>query len=367
MNVEQIADEVLSLLGSYLSRAGTSATAEAAEPPSGKEGELYETVRRAFEGDAYAEQTLSRAEEIPEQGRLDVLKVVLKEKMQAEPSLAETLRRLVQPESAGGWRSVIIGNSNISIGGRVVDSLVATGGHGATPAQPKAAYEIGGRPGDGVVQVFTSSTWLDLRPEREAVSEALQRMRETKYVGMEYFGSRDEDTEHASLDEVERSHIYLGILAGRYGSGITEAEYRHARKLNIPCFIYVKEEAAVAPKWRETDPVKKARLAALKADTHAHTVSSFRLPAELAAKVTSDLHRWLFDEYLTPRLIELERRGRKTPAAQHLLDKIRDFGVLDDNLLNRLKSLGYTVIVGDKNVDVGEDVINSRIIAGGFE
>jgi Domain of unknown function (DUF4062) len=75
------------------------------------------------------------------------------------------------------------------------------------------------------VCVFVSSTWLDLQPEREAVEAALQRRRETKFVGMEYFGSRDESTRHASLDEEERSQVYVGIFAGRYGSGITEAEY----------------------------------------------------------------------------------------------------------------------------------------------
>ena len=88
-----------------------------------------------------------------------------------------------------------------------------------------------------VLHVFVSSTWLDLQPEREAVETALQRLRETKFVGMEYFGSRGEDTRHTSLDEVDRSQVYVGIFGGRYGSGITEAEYRRARELGLPCFI----------------------------------------------------------------------------------------------------------------------------------
>lgn len=79
-----------------------------------------------------------------------------------------------------------------------------------------------------VVQVFVSSTWLDLQPERQAVEAALQRLHETKFVGMEYFGSRDETTRRTSLDEVDRSRVYVGIIAGRYGSGITEDEYRRA-------------------------------------------------------------------------------------------------------------------------------------------
>jgi len=43
---------------------------------------------------------------------------------------------------------------------------------------------------------------------------------------MEHFGSQNEDAGAASLGEVDRCHIYIGIFGGRYGSGITEAEYR---------------------------------------------------------------------------------------------------------------------------------------------
>lgn len=66
-----------------------------------------------------------------------------------------------------------------------------------------------------VLPVYVSSTWLDLRPERAAVEAAVQRLRETKFVGMEYFGSRDETTRRASLDDVDRSSIYVCIVAGR--------------------------------------------------------------------------------------------------------------------------------------------------------
>jgi hypothetical protein len=67
------------------------------------------------------------------------------------------------------------------------------------------------------VHVFVSSTWLDLQLERAAVETSLQRLRETKFVSMEYFGSRDEGTRRTSLDEVDRSQVYVGIFAWRYG------------------------------------------------------------------------------------------------------------------------------------------------------
>ena len=50
---------------------------------------------------------------------------------------------------------------------------------------------------------------------------------------MEYFGSRDETTRQASLDEVDRSDLYVGIMGGRYGSGITEKAREEAAMLQL--------------------------------------------------------------------------------------------------------------------------------------
>ena len=80
--------------------------------------------------------------------------------------------------------------------------------------------------------------WLDLQPERAAVAAAIHRLHETKFVGMEYFGSRDDTPCDVSLAEVDRSQVYVGVFGGRYGSGITEAEYRRALDIGLPCFIY---------------------------------------------------------------------------------------------------------------------------------
>ena len=96
-----------------------------------------------------------------------------------------------------------------------------------------------------IVRVFVSSTWLDLQPERLAVEKALQRMHQTKLNGMEYFGSRDETTRDVSLKEVDRSDVYVGIIGGRYGSGITKEEYQRAAEKPLPRFIYFKDEKTI--------------------------------------------------------------------------------------------------------------------------
>lgn len=151
-----------------------------------------------------------------------------------------------------------------------------------------------------IIRVFVSSTWLDLQPERRAVENTINRMSGAKFIGMEYFGSRHETTGRASLDEVDKSDLYIGVIGGRYGSGITEAEYRRALERGLPCFIYFKDEAATPAKWREQD----AQLEALKQELRArHIIAEpFSSPDELAKCVTADLHRWFFDKYLSAQL-----------------------------------------------------------------
>jgi hypothetical protein len=149
-----------------------------------------------------------------------------------------------------------------------------------------------------------SSTWVDLQPERRAAEEVLQRLRETKFVGMEYFGSRDETTRGTSLEEVDRADLYLGLIGGRYGSGITEAEYRRARARGLPCFLYFKDDGAIPPEGGDGDPDGARRLSALKDELRREHIigPAFRSPADLAARLTADLHRWLCEHHLPASL-----------------------------------------------------------------
>jgi tetratricopeptide (TPR) repeat protein len=209
------------------------------------------------------------------------------------------------------------------------------------------------------VPVFVSSTWLDLRPEREAVRDALLHTRETQFLGMEYFGSRDETTRRASLDEVDHSRLYLGLFAARYGSGITEEEYRRARSHGLPCLIYFKDDATIPPDLRETDPAQTAKLDALKQELRAaHIIGpDFKSPEDLAAKLTADLHRWLFDNYLTPRLQGALRGELPHDEAQALLDAVKDLSALSRELLTQLKGKGFKVNVEGDYVE-GDKITN---------
>jgi hypothetical protein len=138
---------------------------------------------------------------------------------------------------------------------------------------------------------------LDLQPEREAIEKALNQMKNTSFAGMEYFGSRPETPRELSLAQVVHCNVYIGIFAHRYGSGITEAEYRRALERGIPCLIYFKDDSVpVLPQHIESDGTKAERLRSLKQELgNNHTISNFKTPDQLASRVVVDLHN-LFTE-----------------------------------------------------------------------
>jgi tetratricopeptide (TPR) repeat protein len=216
-----------------------------------------------------------------------------------------------------------------------------------------------------IVPVFVSSTWVDLRPEREAVRDAVLRMKETQFVGMEYFGSRDETPRLASRDEVDRSLAFVCIIAGRYGSGITEHEYERAHERGLPCFIYFKDAATIPDKWREAEPVQIAKFNAFKQRlrTRHLEATDFINSQDLAARVTADLHRWLFDNYVSPKLRGTLHGEVPRHEAQALLDAVKDLGSLKQNLLDSLRTAGFTIASGERSVaymgDAGQVSINT--------
>ena len=175
------------------------------------------------------------------------------------------------------------------------------------------------------LNVFVSSTWLDLQPERQAVEVALQRLRELKFVGMEYFGSREETPRKASVREVDNCQLYIGVFGSRYGSGITEAEYRRARELRIPCLIYC--QAQVGSQTELNDANGASRIAVLREEFRRdHLVTEFSSPQDLAARLTADLHRWLVDTIYIPAAKQAAQSDYPLQQLETLLTDVRALG-----------------------------------------
>lgn len=66
-------------------------------------------------------------------------------------------------------------------------------------------------------QVFVSSTYEDLKEERNKVIQALLRI-DCIPIGMENFNAADEDQFTVIQELIESCDYYVLILGGRYGS-----------------------------------------------------------------------------------------------------------------------------------------------------
>jgi hypothetical protein len=103
-------------------------------------------------------------------------------------------------------------------------------------------------------QIFISSTFLDLKEERQAAVEAILLAGHIP-AGMELFSAGDE----SQLDVIRRwivdSDMFMLILGGRYGSiepksrkSYVELEYAHAMENHKPHFALVLSDSAIDDK-----------------------------------------------------------------------------------------------------------------------
>ncbi|MFC1843279.1 DUF4062 domain-containing protein [Thermodesulfobacteriota bacterium] len=101
------------------------------------------------------------------------------------------------------------------------------------------------------LQVFISSTYLDLKEERQAAVEAILKSGHLP-AGMELFTAGDKSQWEIIQRWINESDIYLLILGGRYGAiepksgtSYTELEYDFAVSLKKPYFAVVISDEAL--------------------------------------------------------------------------------------------------------------------------
>ncbi len=101
------------------------------------------------------------------------------------------------------------------------------------------------------LQVFVSSTFSDLREERQAAVEAILSAGHIP-AGMELFAAGDESQMEVIKQWIDESDVYLLILGGRYGSiepksskSYTQLEYEYALGKGKALFACVIKDAAL--------------------------------------------------------------------------------------------------------------------------
>jgi hypothetical protein len=112
-------------------------------------------------------------------------------------------------------------------------------------------------------------------------------------IGMELFGSADEETWEFIKRQIADCDYYVAIIADRYGSvaadgvSYTEKEYDYAREIGKPVLAFVHGDRGALPRDRtEPDAAKRQKLEDFIAKVRRSPVSDFRTPHELASNVT---------------------------------------------------------------------------------
>jgi hypothetical protein len=141
-------------------------------------------------------------------------------------------------------------------------------------------------------QVFISSTFSDLKEERQAVLRAILEL-DHMPAGMELFPAADDSAWQLIKDVIDASDYYVLIIGGRYGSidevgvGYTEKEYDYAITTKKPVIPLLHENPDSLPREKtETDETAWKKLQAFRKKVEKkHTCVYWKTAEDLKAKV----------------------------------------------------------------------------------
>lgn len=154
---------------------------------------------------------------------------------------------------------------------------------------------------DKKYQIFISSTYRDLIPERNKVRDTILSMYQFP-IGMEMFSAANEDQWEIIKETIDSSDYYVLIIGKRYGTMIedgpekgisyTEKEYQYAKSIGVPILAYIKKESVITADNADEDPEKLKKLKAFISDvTTGREVKWFESVDQLANEVTLSLHK----------------------------------------------------------------------------
>lgn len=140
-------------------------------------------------------------------------------------------------------------------------------------------------------QIFISSTFEDLKEERDLVIKAILEMGHIP-VGMEMFSAGDEQQWKLIQTQIDDCDYYVVISAFRYGSldgdtGYTEKEYDYAVKTGVPVLGFVVDKTISWPANKvDTDHIKVEKLKDFKIKIQSKIVGYWRDKNDLYGKVS---------------------------------------------------------------------------------
>jgi hypothetical protein len=215
-------------------------------------------------------------------------------------------------------------------------------------------------------QVFVSSTFEDLREERQQATQAILEA-ECFPSGMELFPASDSSQWDLIKKVIEESDYYIVILSGRYGSigphglSYTEMEYDYAVSCNLPVLGFVRDDIGKIPlSLSEKSEDGREKLQTFRRKVMSRTCRKYSSPAELGMAVLKSLMSemrtrprvgWIrSDQARSEEDVRRERElADKLSAAERNIDMLsralRDVSILGDEISRESMSQGDDEII----------------------
>ena len=149
-------------------------------------------------------------------------------------------------------------------------------------------------------QIFVSSTYTDLKKEREAVIKTILCLYHIP-IGMEMFNAGDDDQWSVIKRTIETSDYYVVIIGERYGSTMdsgvsyTEMEYDYAVSQDIPVMAFIKEGDGFKPSSNSISEAmqyaEKQKLISFREKAKMKYADFWRTKGDLTTKLSTSLHK----------------------------------------------------------------------------
>lgn len=211
-----------------------------------------------------------------------------------------------------------------------------------------------------MAKIYISSTFSDLEDCRTEVYRTLRKMRHDVMAMEDMVATGQRRPLDDCLRDVADCDIYIGIFAWRYGYrpesdnpdnlSITELEYRHARALGKPCFIFLQNpDAPWVPAQMEFGSIADMQRFRQELGRE-HTVMFFETKERLAHHVAVSLRAGLTEEWTCPldlalfRVHEDDRSPAATPGTERRLVSLQSIRLFASN--SRRKTIEFSSYTG---------------------
>jgi Domain of unknown function (DUF4062) len=210
-------------------------------------------------------------------------------------------------------------------------------------------------------QVFVSSTYEDLRVERQQATQAILEAGHFP-SGMELFPASDQSQWELIKKVIEESDYYIVLIGGRYGSvsedgtSFTEMEYDYAAQIGVPILGFVRDDIGnIQSSFVEKSEEGRRKLDEFRKKVMSRHCRIYGAPSDLGMLVMKSL---ISESRIRPRVGWV-----KADQARSEDDIAREHETLDELKAARSKIVKYERELRDR-ATLGDEISLEQLAQG---